>query len=172
MFRRAQRSTRTETLIPDTTLFVAPGRRSARPAGVWPARLCRSARCRSSRACSASSSTTASEPPVRRDGPVPRAPPETDHRMSSVAPLPQQDDALPQPYLLFLGDIVEPAYAKTAFGLRDWAPERCVGEFACVGAKVSAGLAPMRSEEHTSETQSLMRISYAVFRLKKKQTRK
>src|SRR3546814_6399476 len=67
--------------------------------------------------------------------------------LSSVAPLPQQDDALPQPYLLFLGDIVEPAYAKTAFGLRDWAPERCVGEFACVGAKVSAGLAPMTPEQ-------------------------
>src|SRR3546814_3315642 len=29
-----------------------------------------------------------------------------------------------------------------------------------------------RSEEHTSELQSLMRISYAVFCLKKKQTRK
>src|SRR3546814_1071862 len=28
---------------------------------------------------------------------------------------------------------------------------------------------PLRSEEHTSELQSLMRISYAVFRLKKKQ---
>src|SRR3546814_1586428 len=28
-------------------------------------------------------------------------------------------------------------------------------------------LAPMRSEEHTSELQSLMRISYAVFCLKK-----
>src|SRR3546814_5359720 len=28
---------------------------------------------------------------------------------------------------------------------------------------------PARSEEHTSELQSLMRISYAVFRLKKKQ---
>src|SRR3546814_3877882 len=27
---------------------------------------------------------------------------------------------------------------------------------------------PLRSEEHTSELQSLMRISYAVFRLKKK----
>ena len=38
--------------------------------------------------------------------------------------------ALPQPYLLFLGDTVEPGFAKTAFGLRDWAPERCVGEFA------------------------------------------
>src|SRR3546814_1612313 len=30
------------------------------------------------------------------------------------------------------------------------------------------GLAPQRSEEHTSELQSLMRISYAVFCLKKK----
>src|SRR3546814_5057207 len=29
-------------------------------------------------------------------------------------------------------------------------------------------LAPLRSEEHTSELQSLMRISYAVFCLKKK----
>src|SRR3546814_7107103 len=31
---------------------------------------------------------------------------------------------------------------------------------------------PNRSEEHTSELQSLMRISYAVFCLKKKQKRK
>src|SRR3546814_3692781 len=32
------------------------------------------------------------------------------------------------------------------------------------------GLHELRSEEHTSELQSLMRISYAVFCLKKKQT--
>src|SRR3546814_1830773 len=31
-----------------------------------------------------------------------------------------------------------------------------------------AGIGPYRSEEHTSELQSLMRISYAVFCLKKK----
>src|SRR3546814_6854238 len=31
-----------------------------------------------------------------------------------------------------------------------------------------AGYGPVRSEEHTSELQSLMRISYAVFCLKKK----
>src|SRR3546814_6463501 len=31
---------------------------------------------------------------------------------------------------------------------------------------------PRRSEEHTSELQSLMRISYAVFSLQKKKTRK
>jgi uncharacterized NAD-dependent epimerase/dehydratase family protein len=48
--------------------------------------------------------------------------------------------SLPAPYLLFLGDTVEPGYAKTAFGLRDWAPERCVGEYACDGAQVSTGL--------------------------------
>lgn len=50
------------------------------------------------------------------------------------------DDALPQPYLLFLGDTTEPSYAKTAFGLRDWASDRCVGEFACAGATVTTGL--------------------------------
>jgi uncharacterized NAD-dependent epimerase/dehydratase family protein len=47
---------------------------------------------------------------------------------------------LPQPYLLFLGDITEREYAKTAFGLRDWARERCVGEYACPGGTVSTGL--------------------------------
>lgn len=51
--------------------------------------------------------------------------------------------ALPQPYLLFLGDVTEAGYAKTAFGLRDWAPERCIGEFACAGATVCTGLPAM-----------------------------
>src|SRR3546814_9037894 len=35
-------------------------------------------------------------------------------------------------------------------------------------AAVAAGLSPVRSEEQTSELQSLMRISYAVFCFKKK----
>jgi uncharacterized NAD-dependent epimerase/dehydratase family protein len=48
--------------------------------------------------------------------------------------------SLPQPYLLFLGDTTERGYAKTAFGLRDWAPEKCIGEYALPGATVSAGL--------------------------------
>lgn len=47
---------------------------------------------------------------------------------------------LPNPHLLFLGDTTEPAFAKTAFGLRDWARERCIGEFACAGATVTTGL--------------------------------
>jgi len=47
---------------------------------------------------------------------------------------------LPAPYLLFLGDVQEAGYAKTAFGLRDWASDKCVGEFVLPGATVTAGL--------------------------------
>jgi uncharacterized NAD-dependent epimerase/dehydratase family protein len=61
-------------------------------------------------------------------------------RMSGV-----QD--LPQPYLLFLGDTTEPSYAKTAFGLRDWAGDRCVGEWSCGGATVSTGLPRLSPKE-------------------------
>jgi uncharacterized NAD-dependent epimerase/dehydratase family protein len=55
--------------------------------------------------------------------------------------------AVPQPYLLFLGDTIERGYAKTALGLRDWAPEKCVGEFALPSATVSAGLPPLSPKE-------------------------
>ncbi|MEO7634231.1 MAG: DUF1611 domain-containing protein [Sphingomicrobium sp.] len=54
---------------------------------------------------------------------------------------------MPAPYLLFLGDTVEAGYAKTAFGLRDWAPERCVGEYALAGASVTTGLPKMCPDE-------------------------
>jgi uncharacterized NAD-dependent epimerase/dehydratase family protein len=48
--------------------------------------------------------------------------------------------SLPQPYLLFLGDTTSAPDAKTAFGLRDWARERCVGEYALPAATVTTGL--------------------------------
>ncbi|MGH8241156.1 MAG: DUF1611 domain-containing protein, partial [Steroidobacteraceae bacterium] len=54
---------------------------------------------------------------------------------------------LPQPYLLFLGDVADAPDAKTAFGLRDWAPERCVGEFALPAAKVTMGLPQLTPAE-------------------------
>lgn len=47
---------------------------------------------------------------------------------------------IPDPYLLFLGDVTEPGYAKTAFGLRDWAADKIVGEYASAQGTVSAGL--------------------------------
>jgi uncharacterized NAD-dependent epimerase/dehydratase family protein len=55
--------------------------------------------------------------------------------------------ALPAPYLLFLGDATEAGYAKTAYGLRDWARELCIGEFACAEATVSTGLRWMTPRE-------------------------
>src|SRR3546814_1309484 len=49
----------------------------------------------------------------------------------------------------------------------DWAPIANVGLSYAFDSHWSAALS-LRSEEHTSELQSLMRISYAVFCLKKK----
>jgi uncharacterized NAD-dependent epimerase/dehydratase family protein len=63
---------------------------------------------------------------------------------------------LPRPYLLFLGDITELAYAKTAFGLRDWVPELCIGEFALPGGP-SLGLRRRTpSEAKAAGAQSLL----------------
>lgn len=59
-----------------------------------------------------------------------------------VAPL-----DLPRPYLLFLGDVSDLAYAKTAAGLKDWAPEACVGEWALPGNRLSLGLETLRPAE-------------------------
>jgi uncharacterized NAD-dependent epimerase/dehydratase family protein len=55
-------------------------------------------------------------------------------------------EALPQPYLLVLGDTTEPGYAKTAFGLRDWAGDVVVGEWSC-GATVTTGLPRLSPKE-------------------------
>ena len=54
---------------------------------------------------------------------------------------------LPQPYLLFLGDVREAGYAKTAFGLRDWVPELCIGEYALPDSTVTTGLPAMSPAE-------------------------
>ncbi|HLU06454.1 MAG TPA: DUF1611 domain-containing protein, partial [Woeseiaceae bacterium] len=59
--------------------------------------------------------------------------------MSTAPPAPAVPE-LPQPYLLFLGDVTDPGFAKTAFGLRDWAAERCVGEMSSLPGAVSTGL--------------------------------
>src|SRR3546814_3707568 len=57
---------------------------------------------------------------------------------------------------------VHPRTAPRGSGWTNWNP-LCRGR-ANARSEVPA---PQRSEEHTSELQSLMRISYAVFRLKK-----
>ena len=54
---------------------------------------------------------------------------------------------LPQPYLLFLGEAADIAYAKTAHGLKDWARQLCTGEFACSGSEGSIGLPRLTPRE-------------------------
>ena len=61
------------------------------------------------------------------------------------------------PYLIFVGDITEPAYAKTAMGLRDWAPERCIGELALGECAVSIGLPKLNpSQAHANGARALL----------------
>src|SRR3546814_10805981 len=60
---------------------------------------------------------------------------------------------------------IDPARGEEGVGhAAAWCPTRCRTR--------PAARAPRRSEEHTSELQSLMRISYAVFCLKKKKLTK
>ncbi|MGB9095074.1 N-acetyltransferase DgcN [Erwinia sp.] len=47
---------------------------------------------------------------------------------------------IPQPYLLFLGDVTDPLAAKTARGIHVWRPEQCVGQIRLPGCTVSLGL--------------------------------
>jgi uncharacterized NAD-dependent epimerase/dehydratase family protein len=44
------------------------------------------------------------------------------------------------PYLLFLGDIQDPLFAKTAFGLRDWRPKLVAGQLRLPGCGVDIGV--------------------------------
>ena len=69
----------------------------------------------------------------------------------------REQSTLPGPYLLFLGDTVEPGYAKTAFGLRDWAGDRCVGEMALTESTVTTGLQRLTvAEAHAQGARALL----------------
>lgn len=50
---------------------------------------------------------------------------------------------IPQPYLLFLGDVKDPLAVKTARGIKVWRPDQCLGEYRLPGCEVSLGLEAM-----------------------------
>jgi len=50
------------------------------------------------------------------------------------------------PYLLMLGDVHDVTYAKTAFGLLQWAPERCKGQWRFPDCEVDLGLPDVTPE--------------------------
>jgi len=66
------------------------------------------------------------------------------------------------PYLLFLGDTVEAGYAKTAFGLRDWAPDQCIGELRLSGATVTTGLPALTPGEAAAHGARALLIGVAT----------
>ena len=66
------------------------------------------------------------------------------------------------PYLLFLGDIQERAYAKTAFGVRDWARDRCIGEFALAEGGITAGLWRLEPEDAYAQGARALLIGVAT----------
>jgi uncharacterized NAD-dependent epimerase/dehydratase family protein len=50
---------------------------------------------------------------------------------------------LRRPYVVFVGDEHSATYAKTAYGLRDWAPEACLAQTRLPGCIVDLGLPEM-----------------------------
>lgn len=72
-----------------------------------------------------------------------------------------KDYALPDPYLLFIADLKDPGFAKTAFGLRDWAPERCVGQWRLTDDAVSVGLSELSPEKARHRGAKAMIIAVA-----------
>ncbi len=55
------------------------------------------------------------------------------------------------PYLLFLGDARDELAAKTARGIVDWRPERCVAQLRLPGCKADLGLPDMTVAQATAE---------------------
>ncbi len=51
------------------------------------------------------------------------------------------------PYLLFLGDAPDALAAKVAQGIRQWRPEKCLGQFRLPGCRADCGLADMTIAE-------------------------
>ncbi|MCW8327941.1 DUF1611 domain-containing protein [Photobacterium sp. SDRW27] len=54
---------------------------------------------------------------------------------------------IPQPYLLFLGDVTDPLSAKTAKGVLHWRPELCTGQLRLNAETVSLGIADLSLQE-------------------------
>ena len=70
---------------------------------------------------------------------------------------------LPAPWLAFLGDVTDPLDAKTAFGVRDWAPDRLVGEWRLPGGTVSLGLPVLGPEEAAARGVRALLVGIAPF---------
>lgn len=65
--------------------------------------------------------------------------------------------AIVKPYLVFLGDVGDELYAKTAFGLRDWVPGACIGQRRLPGCAVDLGVPDMTpAQAHAAGARTLV----------------
>ena len=69
--------------------------------------------------------------------------------------------AINKPYLLLVGDMANPRNAKTALGLRDWAPEDCLGQLLFTEDAVDLGLPNMTPREAAAAGAKTMVIGIA-----------
>ena len=63
---------------------------------------------------------------------------------------------LKQPYVVFLGDVDDPGYAKTGFGLVQWRREACEAQLRFEGCDIDLGLADISSDELAGRSGSLV----------------
>ena len=68
---------------------------------------------------------------------------------------------IPRPYLLFLGDVQDELSAKTAFGIRDWRREDCVGQLRLLSRGVDLGLPDLTPAEARARGARTMIIGVA-----------
>lgn len=68
---------------------------------------------------------------------------------------------LPQPYLLFLGDVADDSYAKTALGIRDWIPGAAVGQLRLPGCAVTTGLPDLTAPQAAQQGARAMLLGVA-----------
>ncbi|MEI9994214.1 MAG: DUF1611 domain-containing protein [Rhizomicrobium sp.] len=70
---------------------------------------------------------------------------------------------LPRPYLVFLGDLDDGPAAKTAYGMRDWAPEACIGQWSLPEGRVDLGFAQLDPREARARGARSLLIAAAPF---------
>src|SRR5688572_11346614 len=68
---------------------------------------------------------------------------------------------LKKPYLLLIGDMQSPGNAKTAFGLRDWTPQDCIGQLRFDDKAVDLGLPEMSPAQAAAAGAKTMVIGIA-----------
>ncbi len=66
-----------------------------------------------------------------------------------------------KPYLLFLGEAEQVSQAKTAFGLRDWTAEACLGQWSLPGCKLSLDLPEMKPADAAAKGAASLVIGIA-----------